>query len=182
MSLSDPHLSFLRSPVHVAHTDTRISRDLQVSFTITRAFPQRGGVTYLNLRVPVVVTWSSVSDLGHRLYLLTTLRAGPCIATTDETLSSDFSSKTVRPPTWIGMPSQTHPQAQFVPISPEFDLAALVENAPNFEYVTRVSTEQLKEHSIQSFEALVLAVVIQSGKPLIIEDWQTALPNDIFSK
>jgi hypothetical protein len=80
------------------------------------------------------------------------------------------------------MPSQLHPQAQFVPLSPDFDLDALVENTQNFDYVTRLSTEQLKEHSIQSFEALVLAVVIQSGKPLIIEDWASALPTDLFSK
>jgi hypothetical protein len=80
------------------------------------------------------------------------------------------------------MPSQTHPQAQFVPISPDFDVAALVENAPNFDYVRRVSTEELKEHSIQTFEALVLAVVIQAGRPLIIEDWGNALPRDLFSK
>jgi hypothetical protein len=80
------------------------------------------------------------------------------------------------------MPSLTHPQAQFVPISPDYDFTSLVENTPNFDYVTRVSTEQLKEHSIQSFEALILAVVIQSGKPLIIEGWGDALPRDLFSK
>ncbi|KAH7351039.1 hypothetical protein BKA65DRAFT_250034 [Rhexocercosporidium sp. MPI-PUGE-AT-0058] len=80
------------------------------------------------------------------------------------------------------MPSQTHPQAQFVPISPEFDLATLVESTDNFDYVTRLSTEKLKEHSIQSFEALILAVVIQSGKPLVIEDWGDSLPPWLFSK
>lgn len=80
------------------------------------------------------------------------------------------------------MPSQSHPQAQFVPISPEFDLAALVESTDNFDYVTRLSTEKLKEHSIQSFEALILAVVIQSGKPLVIEDWAESLPSLLFSK
>ncbi|KAG4437033.1 hypothetical protein IFR05_007494 [Cadophora sp. M221] len=80
------------------------------------------------------------------------------------------------------MPSQTHPQAQFVPISLEFDLATLVENTDNFDYVTRLSTEKLKEHSIQSFEALILAVVIQSGKPLVIEDWGESLPPWLFSK
>ncbi|KAG4428123.1 hypothetical protein IFR05_016393 [Cadophora sp. M221] len=80
------------------------------------------------------------------------------------------------------MPSQTHPQAQFVPISPEFDLATLVENTNNFDYVTRLSTEKLKELSIQSLEALILAVVIQSGKPLVIEDWGESLPPWLFSK
>ncbi|KAF4631301.1 hypothetical protein G7Y89_g6829 [Cudoniella acicularis] len=80
------------------------------------------------------------------------------------------------------MPSASHPQAQFVPIPPDFDLSALVENTSNFDYVTRLSMEKLKEHSIQSFEALVLAVVIQSGKPLVIEDWGSTLPFDLFSK
>ncbi len=80
------------------------------------------------------------------------------------------------------MPSQTHPQAQFVQISPEFDLSTLVESSDNFDYVTRLSTEKLKEHSIQSFEALILAVVIQSGKPLVIEDWGETLPPWLFSK
>jgi hypothetical protein len=80
------------------------------------------------------------------------------------------------------MAPQSHPQAQFVPISPDFDLNALVENTNNFDYVTRLSTEKLKEHSIQSFEALVLAVVIQSGKPLVIEDWGSSLPPWLFSK
>ncbi|TVY47111.1 hypothetical protein LOCC1_G001733 [Lachnellula occidentalis] len=80
------------------------------------------------------------------------------------------------------MPS-SHPQAQFVPISPDLDLGALVENTDNFDYVTRLSTEKLQEHSIQSFEALVLAVVIQSGRPLVIEDWpEKSLPPWLFSR
>ncbi|KAG9236391.1 hypothetical protein BJ875DRAFT_456568 [Amylocarpus encephaloides] len=80
------------------------------------------------------------------------------------------------------MPSQSHPQAQFVPISPDFNLDTLVKNATNFDYVTRLSTDQLKEHSMQDFEALVLAVVIQSGKPLVIEDWGANLPPWLFSR
>lgn len=80
------------------------------------------------------------------------------------------------------MPSLSHPQAQFVPISPDFDLTGLVESTDNFDYVTRLSTEKLKEHSIQSFEALILAVVIQSGKPLVIEDWGDSLPPWLFSR
>lgn len=79
------------------------------------------------------------------------------------------------------MAPQTHPQAQFVPISPDFDLHALVDNANNFDYVTRLSTEKLKEHSIQSFEALVLSVVVQSGQPLVIEDWGESLPPWLFN-
>jgi hypothetical protein len=80
------------------------------------------------------------------------------------------------------MPSASHPQAQFVPIPPDLDLSAVVENTDNFDYVTRLSTEKLQEHSIQSFEALVFAVVIQSGKPLVIEDWpEKSLPSWLFS-
>ncbi|TVY15226.1 hypothetical protein LARI1_G005440 [Lachnellula arida] len=81
------------------------------------------------------------------------------------------------------MPSSSHPQAQFVPISPDLDLGTLVENTENFDYVTRLSTKVLQEHSIQSFEALVLSVVIQSGKPLVIEDWpEKSLPPWLFSR
>lgn len=80
------------------------------------------------------------------------------------------------------MPSASHPQAQFVPIPPDLDLNTLVENTDSFDYVTRLSREKLLEHSIQSFEALVLAVVIQSGKPLVIEDWpESSLPPWLFS-
>lgn len=79
------------------------------------------------------------------------------------------------------MAPQNHPQAQFLPISPAFDLNALVENTPNFDFVTRLSVEQLAQHTIQSFEALVLALVIQSGKPLVIEDYQYALPEELYS-
>ena len=68
-----------------------------------------------------------------------------------------------------------------MPISPDFDLDNLVAYTPNFDYVTRLSTEKLKEHSIQSFEALVLALVIQSGKPLVIEDWGESLPPWLYS-
>ena len=79
------------------------------------------------------------------------------------------------------MAPSSHPQAQFVPISPDLDLHTLVENTVNFDYVTRLSTEKLKEHSIQSFEALVLQVVIQNGKPLVIEDWGGSLPPWLYS-
>ncbi|CZR53146.1 related to c-module-binding factor [Phialocephala subalpina] len=80
------------------------------------------------------------------------------------------------------MPSQTHPQAQFVPISPDFDLDALVQEIHNFDFVTRLSTDKLREHSIQSFEALVEAIVIENGKPLVVEDWGSSLPPWLFSR
>lgn len=80
------------------------------------------------------------------------------------------------------MPSQTHPQAQIVPIPPDFDLTALVDETHNFDYVTTLSANKLQEHTIQSFEALVLTIVIQNGKPLVIEDWGSSLLPWIFSK
>lgn len=74
------------------------------------------------------------------------------------------------------------PQAQFVPISPNFDLHALVESTENLDYVPRISKEILKHQSLQSFEALIFAVVIQEGKPLVIEDWGSSLPPSLFSR
>lgn len=79
------------------------------------------------------------------------------------------------------MPSQSHPQAQFVPIPPDLDLSALVENTTNFDYVTRLPFEVLKEHSAQSLEQLVLLHVVKGGKPLVIEGWGPSLPSSIFN-
>lgn len=79
------------------------------------------------------------------------------------------------------MAPQSHPRAQFVPISPDLDLSALVENTPNFDYVTRLPNEMLKEHSIQSLEQLVLRHVVIGGKPLVIEGWEETLDPYLFS-
>jgi hypothetical protein len=78
------------------------------------------------------------------------------------------------------MAPQSHPQAQFVPISPELDLSALVENTPNFDYVTRLPREILEEHSIQSLEQLVLLHVVIGGKPLVIEGWEDKINPYLF--
>lgn len=78
------------------------------------------------------------------------------------------------------MPS--HPQAQFVPLPPDFDLDELVENTHNFDYVERLPADKLRQHSPQSFEDLVFKIVVQNGKPLIIEDWGPYLPPWLFSK
>jgi len=79
------------------------------------------------------------------------------------------------------MAPQTHPQAQFVPIPPDLDLSALVENTSNFDYVTRVPRSILEEHSIQSLEQLVLVHVVIGGKPLVIEGWEDRRDPDLFS-
>jgi len=79
------------------------------------------------------------------------------------------------------MAPQSHPQAQFVPISPDLDLSALVENTSNFDYVTRLPHDMLKEHSVQSLEQLVLLHVVRGGKPLVIEGWGSRLPPWLLS-
>ena len=79
------------------------------------------------------------------------------------------------------MAPQSHPRAQFVPIPPDLDLNTLVENTSNFDYVTRLPKEMLKEHSIQSLEQLVLLHVVIGGKPLVIEGWGERLDPYLFS-
>jgi hypothetical protein len=79
------------------------------------------------------------------------------------------------------MPSASHPQAQFVPVPPDLDLDALVENTSNFDYVTRLPREILQEHSIQHLEQLVLLHVVIGGKPLVIENWGDVLNPSLFS-
>ncbi|KAH8599156.1 hypothetical protein B0O99DRAFT_683136 [Bisporella sp. PMI_857] len=79
------------------------------------------------------------------------------------------------------MPPLSHPQAQFVPISPDLDLAALVDTSPNFDHVTRLPKEMLKGHSAQSLEQLILLHVVIGGKPLVIEGWEDHLDPYLFS-
>jgi hypothetical protein len=78
------------------------------------------------------------------------------------------------------MAPQSHPRAQFIPITPDLDLSDLVENTSNFDYVTRLPNEILKEHSIQSLEHLVLLHVVIGGKPLVIEGWDERLDSRLF--
>ena len=78
------------------------------------------------------------------------------------------------------MPSQ-RPSAAFDPISPDLDLAALVEETPNFEYVTRVSCDMIEAQSMEAFEKLILLHVILGGKPLVIEGFQKRLDEWTFT-
>lgn len=78
------------------------------------------------------------------------------------------------------MPSPSHPRAAFEPISPDLDLAALVESTPNFEYVVRIHCDAIIEQGIENFEKLVLLHVILGGKPLVIEGYQDRLEKWIF--
>ena len=79
------------------------------------------------------------------------------------------------------MPPQSHPQAQFVPIAPDLHIHELVENTQNFDYVTRLPKEMLKEHSAQSLEQLILLHVVIGGKPLVIEGWEDHINPYLFS-
>ncbi|KAF9878568.1 AT hook domain-containing protein [Colletotrichum karsti] len=79
------------------------------------------------------------------------------------------------------MAPSMHPQAKFDPIPPDLDLHDLVDRTPNFEWVLRVSTAQIKGLGPQEFEKLVYLQVIKGGKPLVIEKWNDALPKSLFS-
>jgi hypothetical protein len=78
------------------------------------------------------------------------------------------------------MPSQ-RPCAAFEPISPDLDLAALVEATPNFEYVVRVHCDMIDHQGKEAFEKLVLLHVILGGKPLVIEGYQERLDRWTFA-
>lgn len=80
------------------------------------------------------------------------------------------------------MAPQSHPQAQFVPISPDFDLQALIDSHETFDHATRIPLSVLRDHPSHQFEALVLNQVIKEGKPLVIEGWGESLDPNIFSK
>lgn len=78
------------------------------------------------------------------------------------------------------MPAQ-RPSAAFDPIPPNLDLAALVEETENFEYVTRVSCNMIESQSMEAFEKLVLLHVILGGKPLVIEGFHHRMDEWTFT-
>ncbi|KAI1330747.1 hypothetical protein F5Y16DRAFT_425074 [Xylariaceae sp. FL0255] len=79
------------------------------------------------------------------------------------------------------MPSAMHPQAKFDPIPPDLDLHGLVDRTPNFDWVVRVSTAQIRRLGPVGFEKLVQLHVIDGGRPMVIEGWNKVLPEDLFS-
>ncbi|KAF7883400.1 uncharacterized protein EAF02_005320 [Botrytis sinoallii] len=79
------------------------------------------------------------------------------------------------------MPSQQHPRAQFVPLSPNIDLDALVEDNASFDHVRRLPQSDLEAHTVQSLEQLVYAYVVQEGRPLILEGWGSYMPPWLYS-
>ncbi|KIW91428.1 uncharacterized protein Z519_08324 [Cladophialophora bantiana CBS 173.52] len=78
------------------------------------------------------------------------------------------------------MPS-TRPCAAFEPISPDFDLNALVESQPNFEWVVRIHCDMIDHQGLEIFEKLVLVHVILGGKPLVIEGYEGRLDKWTFA-
>ncbi|RMZ80265.1 hypothetical protein DV738_g2862, partial [Chaetothyriales sp. CBS 135597] len=78
------------------------------------------------------------------------------------------------------MPSR-RPCAAFEPISPDFDIRAMVESTPNFEWVVRIQADMIDYQGIEAFEKLVLIHVILGGKPLVVEGYERLLDEQIFS-
>jgi hypothetical protein len=72
------------------------------------------------------------------------------------------------------MPAQ-RPRASFEPVSPDFNLKALVETTPNFSYVDRISCDMIDQQGLAAFEKLVLLHVIVGGKPLVIDGFEDRL-------
>ena len=78
------------------------------------------------------------------------------------------------------MPS-ARPCAAFEPISPDFDVKALVESTPNFEWVVRIQADMIDHQGIEAFEKLVLIHVILGGKPLVVEGYDRRLDRWTFA-
>ncbi|KAK7532371.1 uncharacterized protein J3D65DRAFT_606294 [Phyllosticta citribraziliensis] len=72
------------------------------------------------------------------------------------------------------MPAQ-RPRATFEPIPPDFDVREVVETTDNFEFVTCINYEEIKNQGIDQFEKLVLVYVVLGGKPLVIEGFDQIL-------
>ncbi|KAI0137464.1 hypothetical protein BJ170DRAFT_605965 [Xylariales sp. AK1849] len=79
------------------------------------------------------------------------------------------------------MPTALHPQAKFDPIPPDLDLHSIVDSTPNFDWVVRISTAQIRRLGPSGFEKLVQLHVIEGGRPLVIEGWNKVLPESLFS-
>jgi hypothetical protein len=71
--------------------------------------------------------------------------------------------------------------AAFEPISPDFDVKALVDSTPNFEWVVRIHCDMIDHQGLESFEKLFLIHVILGGKPLVIEGYDGRLDRWTFA-
>lgn len=83
--------------------------------------------------------------------------------------------------TSANMPTSLHPQAKFDPVPPDLDLRAVVERTPNFKWVQRVSRAQIQNLGQLEFEKLIQIHVIAGGKPLVIDGWDSVLPEWLFN-
>ncbi|PNY25033.1 Uncharacterized protein TCAP_05028 [Tolypocladium capitatum] len=79
------------------------------------------------------------------------------------------------------MRTSLHPQAKFDPIPPDLNLHGLVDRTPNFKWVQRVSRAQIRNLGQQEFEKLVQIHIIAGGKPLVIDGWDSVLPQWLFN-
>ena len=78
------------------------------------------------------------------------------------------------------MPAQ-RAVASFEPIPPDLDLNELVEQTPNFQYVSRIGCDMIETQGMEAFEKLVLLHVVIGGKPLVVEGFQHKLDPWTFS-
>ncbi|KAM0715270.1 hypothetical protein Q7P37_008768 [Cladosporium fusiforme] len=69
----------------------------------------------------------------------------------------------------------SRPRAAFEPVSPDFDVKALVEGNSNFSYVDRISCDMIDQQGLLAFEKLILLHVINGGKPLVIDGFEDRL-------
>lgn len=79
------------------------------------------------------------------------------------------------------MPVQ-QPRAAFEPISPDLDIAALVDSTPNFEFVSRINCDSIDTRGLEDFERLVWLHVVCTGKPLVVGGFNERLDASIFSE
>ncbi|KAE8145596.1 hypothetical protein BDV25DRAFT_144508 [Aspergillus avenaceus] len=79
------------------------------------------------------------------------------------------------------MPVQRR-RAAFEPISPDLDVAELVDSTPSFEYAARIHCDAIDDNGLENFEKLVWLHVVLSGKPLVIEGFGERLDSSIFSE
>ncbi|CAI7662248.1 unnamed protein product [Penicillium bialowiezense] len=70
----------------------------------------------------------------------------------------------------------------FEPMSPGLNINAIVDSTPNFEFAMRITCDSVDQFPLADFEKLVLYQVILSGKPLVIEGFQTHLDQELFSE
>lgn len=79
------------------------------------------------------------------------------------------------------MPAQ-RPRAAFEPISPDLDVADLIDSTPSFEEVVRIHCDAIDENGLENFEKLVLLHVIVRGLPLVVEGFDKKLDRAVFSE